>query len=127
MHLPLKRAYESGSDSESASTSDETWSPAGTASDDEGLPANVCTRSQGPAPREGCVADAERVMDLADEVVDNESDFTTTTDEEEEESSESETDEGTEEDDTDDTKYSDDDSFVESEEGESTDEAIVPP
>ena len=129
-----KRKFEAqeddAADSATESESDSSWAPSsaeeeGEEEGEEPSPPVVSTyrtRSRGPAPPKP--EDIDATMDRADEVVNNESDFSSTTSEEEEEEEEEsvEEEEEEEEEDTEDDGYSDDDSFVTSEEGDEEEE-----
>ena len=116
----MKRKYEKEESSNDDETSDETWTPGSCCSQQSespvATPTGVRTRSRGPVERPPA-AQADAAMDLADGVVDDESDLSSDTESDEEEgddedsSGEEEEEEESEEDD-----YSDDDSFVTSNE-----------
>jgi hypothetical protein len=109
--------HEEDDDSTTESESDSSWAPS-SVEEEEGeeevsppVVSTYRTRSRGPAPPKP--EDIDATMDRADEVVNNESDFSSTTsEEEEEEEEESAEEEEEEEEDTEDDGYSDDDSFV---------------
>ena len=115
-----KKVSDFESDSESASSSDESWKP-GSESPNEVTGGVIQTRSRG-----GLVALQEadpEILQKADSEVNQESDFSTTTEESSEEEEESEDEEEEEdESDTEDDEYSDDDSFVTSSEEDRSEE-----
>ena len=116
-----KRPRHEGDDAEYSSSDDESRHPDSEEEEDDAAPRLIKTRSKGPASPPP-VADINEVMDNADEVVNDESDFSDSTEEdsEEEESSEEDDEDEDDESDTEEDGYSDDDSFVtSSDEGES--------
>ena len=116
-----KRRLEMETSSDDESSSDESWSATPQSDDSEPVIRVIQTRSRGPAEKVDVADDA---MAKADEVVNNESDFSSTTadEEEEDEDEEEEEDEETSEEDD---EYSDDDSFVTSTEGEDEDPPVL--
>ena len=120
MQVGVKRKKHEDSCRDEESSEDETWAPGDDTSSEEEIPeptatTTVRTRSRGPAEP---VTSADAVMDAADKDVDNESDLSSDTeedsDEDEEESSGEEEEE--EEESDEESEYSDDDSFVTSNE-----------
>ena len=85
MQVGMKRKH--SSDTESGTDSDETWTPSSCSQGTESptVPA-VCTRSRGPVERPA--DQAKSAMDLADAVVDNESDLSSDTEKDDEEDDE---------------------------------------
>jgi X-linked retinitis pigmentosa GTPase regulator len=117
-----KKVSDFESDSESASSSDESWKPGSESeSPNEVTGGIIQTRSRG-----GLVAMQEadpEILQKADSEVNQESDFSTTTEETSEEEEESEDEEEEEdESDTEDDEYRDDDSFVTSSEDDRSEE-----
>lgn len=110
----LKSESASGDESLDDESDESSWTPSSVEDDDEEAcdGTQYSTRSRGRTSLPPSFDDVNAVMDKADEDVDNESDISSDTEEDTEEESDEESDEEEEESESDDSEYSDDDSFV---------------
>ena len=115
MQAGMKRKCISSDEEES---SDDTWQPESSQEPGDEVPVSnpIHTRSRGPAERPSDLTSIDTAMDAVDKVVDAESDLSSDTESEDEDEDESCEEEEEEEESDEEEDYSDDDSFVTSNE-----------